>query len=148
MYGIALKYYEKYQILLNYCLIGCSGTALDFAVFSFLYWRCGIHYQYANFVSFSCCIVNNYLLNSRFNFRTSGRFFTRLLSFYLVGMVGWSISAALLYLLAEKGHLHLLISKLIIICVTTITNFNLNMYFTFRRSPIVSPRATGSGKRC
>lgn len=127
-----LKYYRNYSLLINYCIIGCTGASLDFILFVVLTSYFGIFYQYANFISISCGILNNFFLNAIFNFKRTSYFWYRMFSFYAVGMIGWAISSFLLYLLIEKLNLNTIIAKLSVIIVITCVQFFLNKLITFR----------------
>jgi putative flippase GtrA len=129
---LLLKYYRNYSVLINYCIIGCSGVGLDFITFVVLTSHFGIFYQYANFISISCGIINNFILNAFFNFKKTNHFFYRMLSFYMVGMIGWAISSLLLYLLIERLSFSAVLAKLVIIFIITVIQFSLNKLITFR----------------
>jgi putative flippase GtrA len=124
--------YNKYSVLVNYCLIGFCGVGLDFVIFIVLTQKIGLFYQYANFISVSCGIINNFFLNAFLNFKKTNHLFLRMVSFYMVGMVGWLISSLLLYLLIERLRFSIVFSKLIIIFVVTAVQFSLNRLITFR----------------
>ena len=125
--------YTRYRQLFWYCVIGCSGAALDFVVFYLLVNFASYHHQLANFISISCGIVNNFMLNYFFNFKSGNRIWLRLLSFYAVGMVGWALSAAMLYILVDKLALLPVVAKLLTIFVVTIVQYVLNKSLSFRK---------------
>ena len=118
--------------LIRYCLIGATGASLDALLF-WLMTRAGIYYQVANFISVTCGIVNNFFLNAFFNFKTKNRLVRRFCSFYTIGMLGWGVSALLLWLFIERWGLRPLASKLAIIFIVTALQFTLNKIFTFAR---------------
>ncbi|MBO7725374.1 MAG: GtrA family protein [Thermoguttaceae bacterium] len=118
--------------LIRYCLIGVTGASLD-AVLFWLMTRAGVYYQIANFISVTCGIVNNFFLNAFFNFKTKNRLLRRFCSFYAIGMLGWGVSALLLWLFIEKWEFQPLTSKLAIIFIVTALQFTLNKTFTFAR---------------
>lgn len=118
--------------LVRYCLIGVTGATLD-AVLFWLLTKSGVHYQIANFISVTCGIVNNFFLNAFLNFKTKNRLFRRFCSFYSIGLFGWAISAALLWLFIEKFGFPKLYSKFAIIFIVTVVQFTLNKTITFAR---------------
>lgn len=107
---------------------------MDFLLYLFLTQVLQVNYQHANFLSVSAGILNNFGLNVRFNFKTFDRLWTRLGSFFAVGMLGWGISAVCLFTLIEKIHLHTAWAKLLTIGIVTIVQFTLNNYFSFRKT--------------
>ncbi len=124
---------SKYRELIVYCLIGCTGATLDFVVYAGLTHGMELHYQIANFLSVSFGIVNNFFLNRHFNFKVKDRVGARLASFYAVGMIGWALSAALLWLFIERLSMNPLIAKLGTIVFVTVVQFSLNKFITFKK---------------
>ena len=125
---------SRYRQFLIYCIIGCTGAGLDFILFWLLSLVGGMHYQIANFISISCGIVNNFFLNRRFNFKSRDRTLIRLASFYAVGMLGWGVSAGLLYVLITCNNFDKILSKVMTIFVITIMQYLLNKTISFRKS--------------
>lgn len=119
--------------LIVYCMIGCSGVVIDYAIFAVLTKIMGVHYQIANALGVSLGICNNFVWNAYLNFKVYDRLLRRFFSFYCVGLVGLLISAGLLCLLVETLKRNVLISKLVIIIVVTVVQFLLNKFVTFRK---------------
>ena len=124
---------KKCRELVMYCIIGCTGAGLDFALYTALTDGVGFHYQLANFSSVSFGIINNFLLNYFFNFRTKDRMFIRLVSFYVVGMAGWTLSAICLWLFIEQFAMSAIVAKLGTIAFVTVVQFCLNKFITFKK---------------
>ena len=124
----------KYRELIIYCVIGCSGATLDFVVYAAFTRGAGLHYQLANFLSVSFGIVNNFFLNSFFNFRTRDRMLVRFCCFYSIGMFGWVLSAGCLWLFIEKIGLSALVAKFGTIFIVTVVQFLLNKFITFKKT--------------
>jgi len=133
MKDIIQNLFAKYRELIVYCMIGCTGATLDFVIYVCLTRGAGLHYQLANFLSVSFGIVNNFFLNRHFNFKVKDRMGARLASFYAVGMFGWALSAALLWLFIECLALNPLIAKLGTIVFVTVVQFCLNKFITFKK---------------
>ena len=125
--------FVKYRQLIMYCMIGCTGATLDFVVYALLANVFVMHYQTANFLSVSFGIINNFFLNRQFNFKTKNRVLTRLFSFYVVGILGWALSALCLWLFVEKICLDALVAKLGTIFFVIVVQFSLNKCITFRK---------------
>ncbi|HUC83794.1 MAG TPA: GtrA family protein, partial [Candidatus Acidoferrales bacterium] len=90
--------FQQKQFLL-YCVIGTSGTLLDFSVYSLLLDATRLSYQQANAISYASGTLLSFILNSRFNFRVNDRMAQRLACFFGVAFLGWTVSAGLLYVL-------------------------------------------------
>lgn len=133
MLNIIKQLLANHRQLIVYCIIGCSGASLDFIVYALLTKLMAMHYQLANFLSVSFGIINNFLLNRQFNFKTKDKLIKRLASFYSVGMFGWALSAGCLWLFIEVMSLNALVAKLGTIFIATIVQFCLNKFITFRK---------------
>lgn len=125
--------YQNRQFLL-YCVIGMSGTALDFSVYSLLIKSRLLDYQAANAIGYASGTLLSFTLNARFNFRVSDRILQRLVCFFGVALLGWSISAGLLYEFIGNCHYNKYLSKLGTLVVVVLVQFNLNRWFSFRKS--------------
>lgn len=136
MIGIRMvveRLWNRFHELIVYCLIGCIGTFGDFVIYAALTRGCGVHYQFANFFSVSFGIVNNFILNYHFNFQVKNHVWRRLVSFYCVGMIGWTLSAGWLWLFVERIGITPLVAKLGTIFLVTVVQFCLNKFVTFRK---------------
>lgn len=129
----ALGVLNRYRELIVYCIIGSTGATLDFIVYALLTNCVGMHYQFANFLSVSFGIINNFFWNCYFNFKTKDNILKRLAIFYSVGMFGWALSAGCLWLFIEIMDLNGLMAKLGTIFFVTVVQFCLNKFITFRK---------------
>lgn len=127
--GLFLRYKE----LVFYCIIGSCGASLDFVVYIILSKCFNMHYQFANFISVSTGIINNFFLNFCFNFKVRDKMALRLARFYCIGLFGWILSAAMLWLLVEKLFVNMQIAKVGTIFFVTAVQFMLNKNITFRK---------------
>lgn len=130
--------------LVLYCIIGCSGVAIDYAAFALLTKILGLHYQIANAISVSLGICNNFFWNAYLNFKIKDRIVLRFCSFYCVGMIGLGISAGLLYVFVERIGANVLISKLTIILIVTVVQFLFNKFVTFKKRECVVEAQKGA----
>ena len=125
--------FQNRQFLL-YCVIGLSGTLLDFGIYSFLLRSRLLEYQAANAVGYASGTTLSFILNARFNFRVSDRIVQRLVCFFGVALIGWTISAGLLRLFIENYGFNKYLSKMITLVVVMLVQYNLNRWFSFRKS--------------
>ena len=123
----------KYRQFILYGIIGATSAGLDFIVYSTL---CHFHinYQISNVISTHIGIFCSFLLNRHFNFKVKDKFFRRLLSFYLIGLVGLALTWGLLLLAVEIIGMDELMAKLIAIFVVAIVQFILNKFITFKKT--------------
>ncbi len=124
---------QNRQFLL-YCVIGMSGTTLDFSIYSVLIKNRLLDYQMANAIGYGSGTLLSFVLNAWFNFRVRDRITQRLLCFFGVALLGWSISAWLLHQLIGNWHLNPYASKLATLMVVMLVQYNLNRWLSFRKS--------------
>lgn len=82
--------------LVRYAAIGALGVCLDYGLFVVLFNLVGLHEQVANAISTTAGIVNNFVLNTLFNFRRRDRVLVRFVRFYAVGLTGIALTFLLL----------------------------------------------------
>ncbi|MFD5631739.1 GtrA family protein [Streptomyces sp. NPDC127072] len=87
--------------LLRYSLIGGSGLALDLVVFLLLHNLAGMDEQFANAISTTLGIANNFVLNALFTFERRDRIVLRFLRFYAVGLTGIALTNLLFLVLTD-----------------------------------------------
>jgi len=124
----------KNSQLVRYLVIGCSGAFIDFTIFYLFVRFTDINYQVVNLFSVSCGIINNYVLNARFNFAVKDNYLFRFSKFYLVGLFGWVLTAVLLFVFVEMWSAPKLAAKVVTIFVVAITQFCLNKRYTFNEA--------------
>lgn len=125
--------FQNRQFLL-YCVIGMSGTMLDFTIYSSLLRTGLLDYQGANGIGYASGTLLSFILNARFNFRVKDRIARRLVCFFGVALLGWSISAWLLHQLIGNWHLNKYLSKVGALVVVMLVQYNLNRWFSFRKT--------------
>jgi putative flippase GtrA len=125
--------FQNKQFLI-YCVIGLSGVALDFGVYSLLVRTKLLDYQIANAISYASGTMLSFILNSRFNFRVADKIPLRLACFFGVALLGWSVSAALLHVLVGVMGYSKYLSKAATLVVVVILQYNLNRRFSFRKT--------------
>lgn len=119
---------------LFYCIIGMSGTLLDFSVYSLLLKTRLFDYQLANAISYASGTMLSFILNARFNFRVTDRIAQRLVCFFSVALLGWSLSAGLLHLLIGDWGWNRYLAKIPTLVVVMLVQYNLNCWFSFRKT--------------
>ena len=122
---------ERRRFLLYTC-IGASGVTLDYLLVLGLIQTGWVHYQLANVLSTTAGILNNFLLNVRFNFRVRDRLFVRFLTFYAVGLIGLAATALLLFLFVGLLGFPAAWVKLGTLFVVLLLQYNLNRCTSFR----------------
>lgn len=125
--------FQKRQFIL-YCLIGGSGVALDFGIYSLLLKLRVCDYQAANVIGYASGTLLSFILNARFNFRVTDRIPARMACFFGVALLGLSTSAWLLHELIGHYGCDRYFSKLATLGVVMLLQYNLNRWFSFRKN--------------
>ena len=123
---------KRYDTFIKYSLIGVTGVVLDFGMFAILTKYFKVYYQFANILSVSLGITNNFLLNAYFNFKLTDNLFVRFMKFYSVGLVGLMLSTVFLFIFIEVMLIEGILAKIVVIGVVAIIQFKLNKIFSFK----------------
>jgi putative flippase GtrA len=153
-----IKNYRKELVrFLKFCVVGVSGTAIDFGLLNLLVRIAGLPELVANTCSFSTAVVNNFIWNRLWVYpETRGEPFRKqFVQFVVVNVAGWALNTGILYaghnwLLGEAGllatptaalsaligvtHFSLALNgaKVIATGVVLFWNFFINRLWTFR----------------
>jgi putative flippase GtrA len=127
-----LKFLLPYKQIIQYGIIGCICAGLDFLIYLFLTNIFEIPYLFANIISIHAGIFTSFFLNRHFTFKVKNKTIFRFFSFYLVGLIGLSISSGLLILFIEKMFIDELVSKAGTIIIVAVIQFFLNKYISFK----------------
>ena len=118
---------------IRFCITGGLNTLVDFGVYTLLTAAAGLNLYLAQCISYSAGILNSYIINRRWTFQTSQRFFSReLAGFLAVNAVILLVSVGLLYLLHNQLGLWHIAAKLATVAVTMVLGFVLNKLLVFR----------------
>lgn len=115
-----------------YAVIGLSGVLLDTLLFFALYNLGHVDKTLATFISISLAVVNNFLLNVFLNFKVKDRLLQRFGKFYLVGLTGIALTAALFFLFVDIAKFDANIVKLGSLVPVLLLQYSLNKYWSFK----------------
>lgn len=124
---------QRKQFLL-YCLIGVSGTTLDFSVYSGLLRFGLLGYQAANVAGYASGTLLTFLLNAHFNFRVTDKLARRMACCFGIAFLGLALSAVLLHVLIGRYHANPYCAKAATLVVVVLLQYNLNRLYSFRKS--------------
>lgn len=124
--------------MIKFGVVGVTNTAWDFGVYYILTRGAlgfSLHFLTANIIAFTISVINSYVLNRAWTFRSTDRrhhvLFTK---FLIVNLVTLGLYELLLYALIDRARLFDLIAKLISIGIVMLWNFAANKFWTFRAS--------------
>ena len=128
------SFFEKAFMLkfLKFCVVGVSGTAIDFG----LTWLCKEIFKIpkflANAIGFVVAATNNYILNRIWTWgSTSDQVGVEYVKFFTVSLIGLGLTTLILYIFNENIKLNFYVSKVIATGVVMLWNFFANNFFTF-----------------
>jgi putative flippase GtrA len=124
--------------LVLYCICGGLGVGTDYATYWLLVTG-GVGYQVANVAGYLAGTVLSFFLNRRITFGVRTQMMRRLAIFLGVAAVGFSVSAALLWLLVHVMAMDARIAKLLTLPVVVLIQYTLNRRITFNETPRQSP---------
>ncbi|MGG3471237.1 GtrA family protein [Neobacillus pocheonensis] len=125
---------RKYEKFIKYCSIGVTGIIVDIGTFWLLTMVAGINIQIANFISISLGQTNNFILNAIFTFKVKDKLFSRYLKYYSVALVGFAITALILFIFVQLLNFNKILVKIIAILIVTVLQFSLHKSITFKTS--------------
>ena len=128
------QFLEKAFILkfLKFCVVGVSGTVIDFG----LTWLCKEIFKIpkflANAIGFVVAATNNYILNRIWTWgSTNEQIGIEYTKFFFVSLIGLGLNTLILYIFTEKIKMNFYVSKVIATGFVMLWNFFANNYFTF-----------------
>lgn len=117
---------------LKFCVVGFSGTAVDFGVTWLCKEKFGWDKYLSNSIGFILAATNNYIWNRIWTFQsTSSEIPLEYGKFLIISIIGLIINNLVIYLLHGKLKLNFWLSKIVAIAIVTIWNFTMNYLFTF-----------------
>jgi putative flippase GtrA len=136
-----LPRHKEFSRIIQFGVVGVSGTVLDYIVLILLKLLLGWPTLLANSLAFSIGVANNYTWNSRWTFanpQTEGSL-RQFIQFFLVSVIGLLLNNAIvLGLEAPMGHLiaqpewGYLPAKVLATSLVMFWNYFANRYWTFR----------------
>lgn len=121
----------KRQTFLSYATVGVSGIVIDTLVFIFLVYALHLNPALATIISTSCGIINNFVWNAMYTFKTKDHLWRRFVMFYGVGLAGIFASALIVLLFADIFAQNALLVKLLSLPPVVIGQYFVNKRVSF-----------------
>lgn len=120
--------------LIKFSLVGGSGYVINLAVFAFANGALGVHHLFAAVLAFSVAVLNNFVWNRLWTFRsTDADVGFQALRFLTVSLGSLCLNLALLSLLHELAPISELWGQAIAVATVMPVNFAFNRVWTFSR---------------
>lgn len=128
------SFFEKAFLVkfMRFCVVGFSGTAIDFG----LTWLCKEIFKIpkfiANAIGFVVAATSNYILNRIWTWGSQNeQVGVEYVKFFAVSLIGLGLNTLILYILNEKLKWNFYLSKVFATGVVMLWNFFANNFFTF-----------------
>lgn len=140
LYDLIIKYYKKYEEIINYLIAGVLTTLVSlgvyyFCVITFLDPKNATELQIANILSWICAVTFAYVINRKFVFKSNtDKKLKEATSFYTSRITTLVMDMLTMFILVTLLHINDKIAKLIVQVIVTITNYVLSKLFVFKKS--------------
>lgn len=118
----------------RFSFVGVINTAITLGIIFILTKLFNFHYVAANIVGYVVGLINSFLLNRKWTFRSSGSYGRQGFRFLQVFAICYMFQLGLLILLKEKMYIDADYSQAIAMIFYTGVNFLLSKFYTFKRS--------------
>ncbi len=117
----------------KFAIVGVGNTLIDMGVYALLAQFMGFDPYLSQVVSYSCGMLNSYVLNRSWTFRSRARFFgPALIRFVCFNLLMLGVSTGLLYLFLDRMGLHKMVAKVLATGFTLCLNFVASRLWVFR----------------
>ena len=116
----------------KFAVVGVANTLVDVGVFALLSQLLGVNRYLANAISYGAGMLNSYIWNRSWTFKTRQKFWSpTLLRFVVVNLAMFGLSTGLLWLCAGQLGFHELVAKGISVVITMGVNFVISRLWVF-----------------
>ena len=117
----------------KFAIVGVANTLIDMGVYALLAQLMGVNPYFAQVISYSCGMLNSYVFNRSWTFRSQARFFSpALVRFVILNLVMLGVSTGLLYRFLDQLGLHKMIAKVLATGFTLCLSFVVNRLWVFK----------------
>jgi putative flippase GtrA len=134
------RLYRSGKQFVKFAVVGAIGTIVNLAVLKLTLELWGqfnestpfVVEAFASGLAFAVAVVNNYLLNRRWTFRSSGTMGAEFLKFLVVSLCGLVLNELVFWVFRARLDLHVMVSQLLAIACVLPFNFIVNKLWSFR----------------
>ena len=124
----------------KFAVVGAVGTVVNLAVLKLTLLLWGQFNEstpfaveaFASGLAFAVAVVNNYLLNRWWTFRSSGTMGTEFVKFLVVSICGLALNELVFWVFRAQLNLNVFVSQLLAIACVLPFNFIVNKLWSFR----------------
>ncbi len=139
LYDKLLKYYKKYEEIINYLIAGVLTTLVSLGVYylcvlTFLDPNDATELQIANILSWICAVTFAYVINRKFVFKSkTNKKIKEATSFYTSRITTLLMDMLTMFVLVTLLNINDKIAKLIVQVIVTVANYVLSKLFVFKK---------------
>lgn len=124
---------DEWKCLLKFSITGAVNTLVDVGVYTLLSVALGLNVFFGQCCGYAAGMLNSYLINRKWTFKSSNRFFSlQLVRFIITNLAVLAVSLLFLKIFIEFWGLGKLVAKLATTCITLVLSFLLNRFWVFR----------------
>lgn len=129
-----LKYEKHYKEFIKFAIVGSTSTAVNYAVFYYLFHFDHFNYLVASASGFITGMFISYTLNRKFTFESENQKRAKeFFSYFAVCLFSLGLSLLTLRFCVEILHISPLLGNLFAIGVSTVSNFLGAKFFVFKK---------------
>ena len=118
-------------------VVGVSSTVIDWGIYLLLTRIFGIFYLMAKILSFSVAVLNSYIWNRRWTFRSNDPAkLKQFIKFLTISIVGLVLNSSIMYIAVSYIKLHDIYGLFLATAIVLGWNFLANKYYTFKESEL------------
>ncbi|MHC6180551.1 GtrA family protein [Clostridium sp. JNZ X4-2] len=120
----------KRKQFIKYVISGTLNTAITLIVYNILI-KVDINYIASNVTAYSLGIINGFICNKLWVFKSNGNISTLFVKFIIVNSISLIFSTIILIFLVNTLHFNKILSQLMSTAITGVLNYVLNKLWTF-----------------
>lgn len=131
MYLKYLNLIKKHLQFIKFSLVGVSNTSISLICYTIIV-KLGLYYIIANVLAYGVGMVNSFILNKRWVFKSKNSVGSTAIKFTLVNLGALSASTFLLYLCVSIIGLNKILAQVVVTFLVLIINFSANKIWAFK----------------
>ncbi len=122
---------QNIRQFLKYSIVGIFNTIISFSVIFFLFNVLSVNYVLANTIGYICGLINSFIWNKKWTFRSNKAYLKEIILYLLVFIVSYFANVFTLIILVEVFLLNKNISFVLSGVIYVIIGFGANKKWTF-----------------
>ena len=120
-----------FRQLFKYSVVGIFNTIIGLSVIYFLFNVLNFSYIFSNILGYACGLVNSFIWNKKWTFRSSEHYSKEIIPFLTVFGISYAVNLLAVIILVELCDIYPNVAQIMGIAAYSLTNFSVNRYWTF-----------------